>query len=46
MERLKSELMDAAGEGVGTRVGDRLIEEANNDPDIKLNDDSLSNLLQ
>ena len=29
--------MDIAGEGVGTRVGDRLIEEANNDPDFKFN---------
>lgn len=30
-------MMDIAGEGVGTRVGDRLIEEANNDPDFKFN---------
>lgn len=40
--------MDASGEGVGTRVGDRLIEEANNDPNFNFNneDDSLNNLLQ
>ena len=29
MSNLKSQIMDSSGAGVGTRVGDRLIEEAN-----------------
>ena len=39
--------MDASGSGVGTRVGDRLIEEANQDPDFKFNkgDDSLKDIM-
>jgi len=29
MAALKSQIMDASGGGAGTRVGDRIIEEAN-----------------
>jgi len=39
MNHLKSQIMDSSGAGVGTRVGDRLIEEANNDPDFKFTKD-------
>ena len=47
MANLKSQIMDNSGAGVGTRVGDRLIEEANQDPDFKFNtaDDSINEIL-
>ena len=47
MANLKSQIMDNSGAGVWTRVGDRLIEEANQDPDFKFNkaDDSINEIL-
>jgi hypothetical protein len=44
MAYLKSQILDTSGSGVGTRVGDRLIEEANQDPDFKFNKQSTDNV--
>ena len=35
MAVLKDQILDASGKGAGTRTGDKIIEEANEDPDFQ-----------